>query len=117
MLLNNDDVGFVTVGQVAKIKVAAYPFQRHGMIDGNVLLIAADSADPRQTPAGQAPTLAYRAIVELAQPELVSVARGERLKLSAGMFVTAEIHQGSRTVLEYLLSPVRKVTQEAGRER
>jgi HlyD family secretion protein len=33
------------------------------------------------------------------------------------MLVTAEIHQGQRSVLEYLLSPVRKVSQEAGRER
>lgn len=28
----------------------------------------------------------------------------------------AEIVEGKRTVLEYLLSPVRKVTDEAGRE-
>jgi hemolysin D len=33
------------------------------------------------------------------------------------MQITAEIHQGRRTVLEYLLSPVSKATQEAGRER
>jgi hemolysin D len=33
------------------------------------------------------------------------------------MQVTAEIHQSQRTVLEYLLSPVQKVRQEAGRER
>jgi hemolysin D len=32
------------------------------------------------------------------------------------MQVTAEIHQTQRTVMEYLLSPVKKVTQEAGRE-
>jgi len=33
------------------------------------------------------------------------------------MPVNAEIHLGTRTVLEYLLSPVKKVTHEAGRER
>jgi HlyD family secretion protein len=33
------------------------------------------------------------------------------------MQVAAEINQGRRTVLEYLLSPVRKTVQEAGRER
>jgi HlyD family secretion protein len=33
------------------------------------------------------------------------------------MGVTAEIHQGSRTVLEYLLSPVQQVAHEAARER
>ncbi len=34
-----------------------------------------------------------------------------------GMQVTAEIHLGTRTIFEYLLSPVMKAFQEAGRER
>jgi multidrug efflux pump subunit AcrA (membrane-fusion protein) len=36
---------------------------------------------------------------------------------SAGMQVAVDIHQGRRTVLEYLLSPVAKAVQEAGREK
>lgn len=31
--------------------------------------------------------------------------------------VVAEIHQGRRTVMAYLLSPLQKAWQEAGRER
>jgi len=31
--------------------------------------------------------------------------------------VTAEIHLGTRTIFEYLLSPVMGAFQEAGRER
>ena len=34
-----------------------------------------------------------------------------------GTQVNAEIHLGTRSVLEYLLSPVQKVAHEAGRER
>jgi HlyD family secretion protein len=30
---------------------------------------------------------------------------------------TAEIHLGSRSVIEYLLSPIQKTAHEAGRER
>ena len=37
--------------------------------------------------------------------------------LVPGMQVSAEIRLGSRTVLEYLLSPVQKAALEAGRER
>jgi hemolysin D len=33
------------------------------------------------------------------------------------MQVVAEINQGKRSVLEYLLSPVQKAVSEAGRER
>jgi hemolysin D len=33
------------------------------------------------------------------------------------MRVNAEINRGTRSVLEYLFSPVQKVAHEAGRER
>lgn len=117
MLLKNEDVGFITLGQPVKLKVAAYPFQKYGLLDGKVSLVSADSADPKLQQQGQPLTLTYRAIVKLDSTSLKSAATGERLTLNPGMLVTAEIHQGRRSVLEYLLSPVKKVTQEAARER
>ena len=118
VLLRNEDMGFVAVGQKVKVKVAAYQFQKYGMLDGKVAFISADSADPKQQQQqGQPPSLTYRAIVRLDATALKSVPTGEMLALSPGMLITAEIHQGERTVLEYLLSPVRKVGLEAARER
>ena len=66
----------------------------------------------RDRPAGP---LAFRALVDLKSDYLES--DGERYPLAPGMQVLAEIHLGDRTVLEYLLSPVRKAFHEAGRER
>jgi HlyD family secretion protein len=40
-----------------------------------------------------------------------------RWRRSVAMQVTAEIHLGTRTILEYLLSQVMGAFQEAGRER
>jgi hemolysin D len=117
LLLKNEDVGFVAVGQNAKVKVAAYPFQKYGMLDGKVALVSADSSDPKQQQPGQPVQMTYRAIVRVDSTVLTSVATGEKLALTPGMLVTAEIHQGTRSVLEYLLSPVQKVGQEAARER
>jgi HlyD family secretion protein len=119
--LHNEDVGFVSVGQLAKVKVAAYPFQKYGLLDGRVILVSADAADPKQQqqqpqPPGQ-PQLNYRAIVQIDSPVLTSAATGEKLALNPGMAVTAEVQQGRRSVIEYLLSPVKKVAQEAARER
>ena len=68
-------------------------------------------------PKTQPPTPVYRAIVGLDSRVLVNPATGEKLTLSSGMQVVAEVHQGTRTVLEYLLSPVQQVAKEAGRER
>jgi len=42
---------------------------------------------------------------------------GAKHQLGPGMQVSAEINLGSRTVLEYLLSPIQKTMHEAGRER
>ena len=118
VLLRNEDVGFVALGQAVKVKVAAYPFQKYGMLDGKVEMVSADSADPKQQQQqGQAPTLTYRAIVRVNTNHLVSAATGERLALNPGMLISAEIHQGDRSVMEYLLSPVTKVAREAARER
>ena len=123
--LRNEDVGFVSVGQVARVKVAAFPFQKYGLLDGRVVLVSADAADARLQPGQQAqqpgqpgqPLLNYRAIVRLDTHQLVSAASGETLPLSPGMAVTAEVQQGQRSVMEYLLSPVKRVAQEAARER
>lgn len=122
--VSNDDVGFVRPGQGAKLKLAAFQFQKYGLVDGRVLHVNADATEApspntrsdaltgRDRPMGP---LSFRALVELASQELV--ADGRRHALQPGMQVVGEIHLGTRTVLEYLLSPVRKAFHEAARER
>jgi HlyD family secretion protein len=113
--LANQDAGFVTGGQSAKLKLASFPFQRYGMLDATVARVSADSserADGAKAPGGM---YAYRAQLEpLAQELRLGDARHALLP---GMQLTAEIKLAERSVLEYLLSPVQKVASEAGRER
>ena len=59
--------------------------------------------------------LTYRASIALKTQSLTS--EGEKYTLAPGMQVAAEINLGTRTVLEYVLSPVQKAFHEAGRER
>lgn len=124
--IKNEDVGFVQIGQKAQVKLAAYPFQKYGMLGGTVTRIGADAIDSnraeqndankggRESTSGVAST--YKARIALDHQALTDP-QGNLLALTPGMQITAEIHQGKRTVLEYLLSPVQKATQEAGRER
>jgi HlyD family secretion protein len=102
--VSNDDIGFVRAAQPVRIKLAAFPFQKYGMLEGAVAQVSADSTEGT-----------FRALIDPAHQHLDS--DGRRHALAAGMQVVAEIHLGSRTVLEYLLSPVRKAFHEAGRER
>jgi hemolysin D len=116
--IKNADVGFVAVGQKVKVKLQAYPFQQYGMLGGAVELVSPDSLanDPQRAASqGQNPQ-SYKALVRLERQHLRGP-DGIPLKLAAGMVVQAEINQGSRSVLDYLLSPVQKVAQEAARER
>lgn len=113
--VRNDDVGFVHVGQAVKLKVGAYAFHKYGLLEGTVQTVAAD-AQPVEQGMRQPTAQGYKALVRLHSQALAASAQAP-LKLEAGMQVVAEIHQGSRTVMEYLLSPVRAVVHEAGRER
>jgi len=116
--VGNADAGFVQADQKARVKLAAYPFQKYGMLDGVVKQV---SADAQEKPESGNPAIksvqeaAYRALIALNSGHIES--RGKQLRLIPGMQVNAEIHLGTRTVLEYLLSPLQKVAHEAGRER
>jgi HlyD family secretion protein len=121
--VNNNDSGFVAANQKVKIKLDAYPFQKYGMLDGVVRHVTYDSTDKSADPMSDRKSentpppagLSYRALVALNSSQLE--AQGLRYKLTPGMQVAAEIHLGNRSVLEYLLSPIQKTVQEAGRER
>jgi HlyD family secretion protein len=90
------------------------------MLQGKVLHVNADATEApsantrsdalagRDRPMGP---LAFRALIELKEQQLLSYS------LQPGMQVAGEIHLGTRTVLEYVLSPVQKAFHEAGRER
>lgn len=120
VFVRNEDVGFIHTEQKAQVKLLAYPFQKYGMIEGNVVHVGADAAEQgaaagrNGSPQGR-PALVYKVIVQLSEQAVNT--DGKSYKLTPGMQVIAEIHQGRRTVMEYLLSPVRKAFHEAGRER
>lgn len=82
-----------------------------------VALVSAASPDPKQATQGQVSALTYRALILLDTTYLQNHATGEKLPLNAGMVVTAGVHQGRSSVIGYLTSLVRKVAQEAARER
>lgn len=120
--IDNQDAGFVHAQQKVKVKLLTFQFQKYGMLAGSVTHVGADASDttgrdnakssPDTAPA-QPPK--YKGTVTLAAQYLDS--DGTRYKLQPGMQVAAEINLGQRTVMEYLLSPVRKAFHEAGRER
>lgn len=123
VLIKNEDVGFIHEGQSVKVKLATFPFQKYGMIEGTVQRISADASETKpnqsqeqdETSDQGAVVSPYKAIVYLKQQRLSN--RDFDWPLVPGMQVVAEMREGERTVMEYLLSPVKKAVFEAARER
>lgn len=123
--VHNQDIGFVREGQMARIKLSAYPFTKYGILEGKVKTVSADAARldaPRSVDSGSSSASTssagpspFKARVQLDGQTLTL--NGISLPIAAGMQVQAEIRQGQRTVMEYLLSPVKRVVNEAGGER
>jgi len=115
--VEDSDAGRVRVGQPVRLKIAAYGFQRHGTLGGTIRHIGPDASaggDASADAARGAPPGGYRAFVALDADALEHA--GERLPVISGMLVSAEVHLGTRTVLETLFAPVAKTWHEAGRE-
>lgn len=108
MVLNRD-AGFVRRGQPVEVKLEAYPFTRYGVVEGVIETIGRDAIQTENE------GLRYPARVRLLQPWIVI--DGRRTALAPGLAASAEIKTGERRIIEYLLSPLSRRLQEAGRER
>ncbi len=133
IFVSNLDIGFIRTGQEAAIKVDAFPFTRFGTLHGTVIKIATDAVDESDARRSQANTIALTNAgngsggqgqpqnfvfpVTLALEEKAMKIDGAVIPLTPGMTVTAEIRTDSRRVIDYLFSPISKVTSEAMRER
>ncbi|MFT5509804.1 MAG: adhesin transport system membrane fusion protein [Hyphomicrobiaceae bacterium] len=103
------DVAFIHRGQSASVKLTAYDYLVYGALKGTVERIGADTLSDAQ---GQP---YYRVIVRTEKAYLES--GNEHLPAIPGMVASVDIQTGSKTVLEYLLKPIRRVRNEALRER
>jgi hemolysin D len=122
--VRNEDVGFVSAKLPVKVKVASYPFQQYGMVDGKVAQVWPDAVDAGAAQGSghdldsrtdEPSSGGFKALIDLSRQSL-RAPNGE-LPLVSGMRVVVEINQGRQTVMEYLLSPILKVAQEGGHER
>lgn len=106
------DVGYIKVGDPVHVKLDAFPFQKHGTIDGKVRTISEDAFQRDTT--GKTGTAAYylsRVTLETALGNMVPGAR-----MLPGMTLSAEVVVGKRSVLSYLAWPLTKGITEAVRE-
>ena len=130
--VRNRDIGFVSVGQEAVVKVESFPFTRYGAIKARVTRIAKDAIpEPDANAIEGDPTRVSNAagfaggertqnlvfpVVLKPDAETITV-DGVAEPLTSGMAVTVELKTGARRMLEYLFAPLVEVTSKAMRER
>jgi hemolysin D len=129
-MVSNRDIGFVSAGQEAAVKIDTFNFTRYGLLHGTILSISQD-AIARDKPGDRAGDKAPGAESTSSEPrgqELLYSARisldrtqleieNKSVNLSPGMAVTAEIKTGARRIISYLLSPLTRYQHDSLRER
>jgi hemolysin D len=108
MVLNRD-IGFLHEGQPVEVKLEAFPFTRYGIVAGEIERISRDAVENKEL------GLVFPCLVKLSR-SYIEIGPN-RVQLAPGFAATAEIKTGHRRIIEYLLSPLSRRLQEAGRER
>lgn len=130
-VLENRDIGFVSVGQPVELKIDAYPFTRYGLAKGTILAI---DRDAEATPVN--PAQVHQGTQRDAD-DLQNIEGSERLRytvhisidgkslkvdgrpgaLLPGMSVKAEILTGKRRIIDFLLAPLSEHVHDSLHER
>jgi HlyD family secretion protein len=103
--LMNSDIGFVKVGNRVKLKVASFPYQEFGYMEGTVIRLSPDAVADKD--------------LGLIFPVQIRVKRNDirvhdkPVTLQPGMMVTAEIVTRKKSILGFLLEPVARRFAEA----
>ena len=103
------DVADVTQDQLARISLAAYDVSRYGALEGKVVHVASNTTQEEGIPAY------YETMIAIPNP--VFATSGVTPDIVPGMQVTVDIIGGKRTVIDYILSPIKKATEVAFREK
>jgi len=140
VLLSNNDIGYVKIGQHAEVKLDSFPFTQYGAVAGTVNWISADAefqnpqaldkqagASPSSSPNGRnfdsgssdqrTSGLAYRVQITLAEPNSSIIVKGRTQILQSGMSLQADIQTDRRKLIQLVLSPLEKGWTEGVRVR
>lgn len=108
-------IGFIAVGDPVQLKLDAFSFQQHGMVQGVVKVISGDTFVDNRPDPNSPDSAFYRARIEITNIGLRNVPE-DTFRLIPGMPLEAEIKVGSRSVIAYFLRPLMRGMNESMRE-
>jgi hemolysin D len=130
-MISNRDIGFVSAGQAAEVKIDTFNFTRYGLLQGKVVSVSQDAIVRDKPNAKAGASKSGGALSDSSEPEGQELLYSTRISLEGtqmqiedkmvnlapGMAVTVEIKTGTRRLIEYLMSPLLRYRHESLRER
>ncbi len=101
----NRDIGFIRERMPAKVKMATFPFQEFGTIDGEVLQVSPNAIVDKNL------GLVFPTRIKLKQHSIR--VRGQDVAFTPGMTATGEIVTRKKSILTFLIEPVSRRFSEA----
>ena len=101
-----EDVAFVRYGQKARISITAYDPSVYGFLDGEVQNIAGNTSEK---PDG---TKYFSARI-ITKSKIFDKQKDKQLDIIPGMQASVELQGDKRSVLDYILTPIKKLQREA----
>ena len=111
--IDPEDIGYLKLGDTVHVKLDAFPFQKHGMLQGKIRTISED-AFRKDSATERKEDGFYLSRIHLDSTRLNGLPA--QAKLMPGMTVTAEITVGKRSVMSYILWPLTKTLNESAHE-
>jgi adhesin transport system membrane fusion protein len=104
--IKTSDIGFLSIGQRARVRITAFDSSVYGALDGKIEAISADAIENEKT--GERHYL----IKVRTDSDGLKTKRGD-LKIFAGMAAEVDVLNGKRTVLAYIMKPIADVQNMA----
>ncbi|MFQ4144639.1 HlyD family efflux transporter periplasmic adaptor subunit [Chlorogloeopsis sp. ULAP02] len=101
----NRDIGFIREGMKAKVKMATFPFQEFGTVDGEVVQVSPNAIVDKDL------GLVFPTRIKLNKHSMM--VRGKEVAFTPGMAASGEIVTRQKSVLTFILEPVTRRFSEA----
>jgi membrane fusion protein, adhesin transport system len=110
VLVSPKDIAFVRIGQQAKVDITAYESAVYGSLHGKVLSISPDATINERTGESH-----YTVKIQTDADALIDRSE-QRLPIGPGMVANASLIGDKRSVLDYILTPITRLSERALRE-
>jgi HlyD family secretion protein len=101
----NRDIGFIRQGMKAKVKMATFPFQEFGTVNGEVMQVSPNAIVDKEL------GLVFPTRIKLSKHS--ENVRGQEVQFTPGMAATGEIVTRKKSILTFITEPVTRRFNEA----